>query len=259
VGHNTNPAISQIRVFVVDDHPVVRRGLQSLLSLEPNLTVCGEADSANLALEKILSLRPDVVIIDLALKGGSGLELIKQLRAQCLKSKLLVFSIRADAIHAERALRAGADGYITKEEGTDAMVPAIRLLIQGKRYVSDQLARKLMDSLVGNTSETETAIDTLTDRELEILELIGTGLGSRAIAQKLHLSVTTIASHREHLKAKLGLPGAAALVSYAFNWVQGERSDLKPERLRSPDIPPSPTRHPRGDAAVYLASRQKKL
>jgi DNA-binding NarL/FixJ family response regulator len=217
-------ARSRIRVFLVDDHPIVRRGFQLLLGMEPDLIVCGEADSGPAALQKILALKPDVAIVDLALKGGSGLELIKQLRAQALKLKLLVFSMRDEGIYAQRALRAGADGYITKEEGTEKAIHAIRLLMQGKRYLSEGVAEKMMDTLVGNSPGAESAVESLSDRELEVLELIGNGLGSREIAQRLHLSIKTVESHREHIKSKLGLTRAPELVSYAFNWFHDERS-----------------------------------
>ncbi len=223
-------ANSKIRVFVVDDHPIVRRGFQLLLTLEPDLTVCGEADRGSVALDRILALKPDVVIVDLALKGSSGLELIKQMRAQHLESKVLVFTMQNEAIHAERALRAGADGYITKEEGAEKAIAAIRLLMQGKRYLADGLADRMMDRLAGRTTGDDNALNGLTDRELEVLQLIGRGLGSRDIAEKLHLSIKTIESHREHLKAKLGLSRAAELVSYAFNWVHGEPKKAEGKR-----------------------------
>lgn len=218
---------SKIRIFLVDDHPIVRRGFQLLLGVEPDFLVCGEADSGPAALQKMLSLKPDVAIVDLSLKGSSGLELIKQLRAQRLNLKLLVFTMQGEGLYAERALRAGADGYITKEEGTEKAIQAIRLLMQGKRYVSDQMAEKMMESLVGNTPGSGSAVESLSDRELEVLELIGSGLGSREIAEKLHLSIKTIESHREHLKTKLGLNRAPELVSYAFNWVHGEKAECR--------------------------------
>lgn len=221
---------SKTRVFLVDDHPIVRRGFQLLLGMEPGLTVCGEADSGPAALQKILALKPDVAIVDLSLKGGSGLELIKQIRAQALKLKVLVFSMRDEGIYAERALRAGADGYITKEEGTEKAIEAIRLLMQGKRYVSEKLAEKMMDKLVGQSTGAEMAVELLSDRELEVLELIGDGLGSREIADKLHLSIKTVESHREHIKTKLGLTRATELVSYAFNWFHGENAEPGPKR-----------------------------
>jgi DNA-binding NarL/FixJ family response regulator len=230
------PAPRKFRIFIVDDHPIVRRGFQLLLGLEPDLMVCGEADNGPGALQKILAVKPDLAIVDLSLKGSSGLELIKQLRAQALKLKLLVFTMRDEGIYAERALRAGADGYITKEEGAEKAIEAIRLLMHGKRYVSDKLAEKMMDRLVGQTAGTQAAVELLSDRELEVLDLIGNGLGSREIADKLHLSIKTIESHREHIKAKLGLARATALASYAFNWVHGEdsASDKGRRTLRSP-------------------------
>ena len=217
-------ASSKIRVFLVDDHPIVRRGFQLLLGMERDLMVCGEADSGPAALQKILSLEPDVAIVDLSLKASSGLELIKQIRAQSLKIKVLVFTMRDEGIYAERALRAGADGYITKEEGTEKAIQAVRMLMEGKRYLSDKMADRMMDALTGNTPSGEGAIHSLSDRELEVLELIGNGLGSREIAEKLHLSIKTIESHREHLKAKLGLSRATELVSYAFNWFHDQKS-----------------------------------
>jgi DNA-binding NarL/FixJ family response regulator len=213
---------SRFRVFLVDDHPIVRRGFQLLFGMEPDLMVCGEADNGPAALQKILALKPDVVIIDLSLKGSNGLELIKQIRAQSLKMKLLVFTMRDEGIYAERALRAGADGYITKEEGTEQAIQAIRSLMQGKRYLSNTVAGKMMDKLVGNSSGAGGAVESLSDRELEVLELIGNGLGSREIAGRLQLSIKTIESHREHIKTKLGLVRASELVSYAFNWFHGE-------------------------------------
>ena len=215
-------ARTKFRVFLVDDHPIVRRGFQLLLGMEPDVIVCGEADNGAEALQKILALKPDVAIVDLSLKGSNGLELIKQLRAQSLKLKVLVFTMRDEGIYAERALRAGADGYITKEEGTEKALQAIRLLMQGKRYLSDKVAERMMDTLVGNGSRSAGAVESLSDRELEVLELIGNGLSSREIAGKLRLSIKTIESHREHIKAKLKLNRATELVGYAFNWVRGE-------------------------------------
>ncbi len=217
-------ARTKIRVFLVDDHPIVRRGFQLLLGMEPDLSVCGEADSGPAALQKILALKPDAAIIDLTLKGGSGLELIKQVRAQLPDLKMLVFTMRDEGIYAERALRAGADGYITKEEGTEKAIQAIRLLMQGKRYLSDKVAEKMMNNLVGNAAWGEGTVESLSDRELEVLELLGNGLSSREIAEKLHLSIKTVESHREHMKSKLRLTRATELVSYAFNWLHGQQS-----------------------------------
>lgn len=218
----TKPARTpKVRIFLVDDHPIVRRGFQLLLALEPDVMVCGEADSAPGALERILALQPHVAIVDLALKSSSGLELIKQLRAQSATLKILVFTMRAEGFYAERALRAGANGYITKEEGTEKAIEAIRLLMQGKPYVSPQLADALIERMAGKAVAT-TPIESLSDREMEVLELVGHGLGSQEVARSLGISMKTVESHREHIKTKLGLKSASELVGYAFHWVNGK-------------------------------------
>ena len=198
-----------------------------LLGLERDLTVCGEADSGPVALQKILALKPDVAIIDLSLKSSNGLELIKQLRPQCPELKILVFSMRAEGLYAERALRAGANGYITKEEGTEKAIESVRLLMQGKTCLSQHLAEAMMARMTGQNPTGAASLESLSDRELEVLELVGNGLGSREIAEKLQLSIKTIESHREHIKTKLGLTRAAELVNYAFNWFHGERADSR--------------------------------
>jgi len=213
----------KIRVFLVDDHPIVRRGFQMLFSRQPDLLACGEADNGPAALEKILALKPHVAIVDLVLKVGNGLDLIKQLRAQRLNIKLLVFTMRNDALHAERALRAGADGYITKEEGPEKVIEAIRLAMQGRRYVSPEVAAQMVSWITGQDSAAESPAEQLGDRELEILGLIAKGLGSREIAKALHLSIKTVESHREHIKTKLGLTRATELVNYALNWAHSDK------------------------------------
>lgn len=215
----TTTDTSRIRVFFVDDHPIVRRGFQLLLGTEPDLTLCGEADSGSVALDKILALKPDVAIVDLSLQDGSGLELIRQLREQSSRAKLLVFSMHTEETYAERALRAGADGYVTKDEGTEKAIQAIRSLMQGKPYVSEKLAASMMKRVVGKPAGTMAGISSLSNRELEVLELIGSGLGSREVSQRLRLSIKTIESHREHIKTKLCLKTSPELLKYAFCWV----------------------------------------
>jgi DNA-binding NarL/FixJ family response regulator len=215
------------RVFLVDDHPIVRRGFQLLISQESDLIVCGEADSGPTAFEKILQTKPDVAIVDLTLKTSSGLELIKQLHINCPKLKVLVFSMRDEGVYAERALRAGAHGYITKEEGTEKAIDAIRVLMTGKRFLSERMSARMMDKMLGGGSQTDGALDALSDREMEVLELIGTGSSSRQIADRLHLSIKTVESHREHLKSKLGLKRSSELVNYAFTWAHEQNQDNK--------------------------------
>jgi DNA-binding NarL/FixJ family response regulator len=214
---------SKTRIFLVDDHPIVRRGLQLLISLETDMMVCGDADSAPVALEKILATKPDLVVIDLALAAGSGLDLIKQLRSQDAKLKLLVFSMRDEGVYAERALRAGANGYITKAEGTDKALEAIRLILQGKSVVSEKISAKMVERIASGGATGQTALELLSDRELQVLEMIGEGLGSREIAEQLGISLKTVESHRENTKAKLGLTGASQLVRYAINWARSKR------------------------------------
>ncbi len=216
------PKSAKIRVFLVDDHPIVRRGFQYLLNVESDLAVCGEAGSGPEALQKILAVKPDVAIVDLSLGSSSGLELIKQLRAQRAPLKILVFTMRAESIYVERALRAGANGYITKEEGTERAIDAIRSIMQGKTCLSPGMTESMMARMTnGLASSPASLLDLLSDRELEILEMIGRGLPSREIASRLHLSIKTVESHREHIKTKLGLKSAPELVNYAYNWLAG--------------------------------------
>ncbi len=191
-----------------------------MLSMEPDFAVCGDADCGAVALDKIVSVKPDVAIIDLSLKSSSGLELIKQLRAQLPELRILVFTMHGEVLYEERALRAGANGYVTKEQGTDKAIEAIRLLMQGKTFFSPMLSDLVLTRMAGRTSAPLSSIDLLSDRELEILEAIGQGLGSRQIAERLKLSSKTVQSHREHIKTKLGLGRASELVNYAYNWVR---------------------------------------
>jgi DNA-binding NarL/FixJ family response regulator len=218
----TQPAKKpRVRVFLVDDHPIVRRGFQMLIGLEPDLAVCGEADSAPVALQKLIALKPDVAIVDLSLRSSSGLELIKQLHKQLPRLKILAFTMWAEGFYAERALRAGASGYITKEEGTEKAIEGIRLVMQGKTCLSPSVAEYLIARMSGKTPAHTSAVESLSDRELEVLQLLGEGLGSREIAGNLRVSIKTIESHREHIKTKLALKRAAELVNYAYNWVNG--------------------------------------
>ena len=212
------------RILLVDDHPIVRQGIRILLNREADLSVCGEAESAFEALQAIESTQPDAAIVDLSLKESSGLELIKDIRIRCPKLPVLVLSMRDECFYAERVLRAGARGYITKEEGTEKVVDGLRKVLAGEIYLSEKLAAGVMRKMVtGQTGSPENLIDTLTDRELEVLELIGAGLTTRVVAEKLHLSVKTIDSHREHIKEKLRIDNAAELLKHAIQWHQCQR------------------------------------
>ncbi len=209
----------KIRVFLLDDHPIVRRGFQLLLSMEPDFMVCGDADSGPIALQKIPQAKPDIAVVDLSLKSSSGLDVIKQLRAQFPQLKILVFTMHAESVYEERALRAGANGYITKDQGAEKAIEAIRLLMQNRTFFSPRLAENVIARMSGRPVTPAHSVDLLSDRELEILEAIGAGLSSRDIANKLKLSAKTIQSHREHIKSKLGLVRASELVNYAYNWM----------------------------------------
>ena len=235
--NSSNPS-GKIRVFLVDDHPIIRRGFQLMISLERDMMVCGEADSAPVALEKIIALKPDVAIVDLGLKASSGLELIKQLHNHCPKLKILVFTMLKESIYAERALRAGAFGYVVKEEGTEKAIDAIRQLMRGRRVLSENTAVDMVDKLVGGGQQTKASLESLSDRELEVLGLIGKGLSSREVSEWLRVSIKTVESHREHIKTKLGLKNASELVNYAFNWVRLEQGQ-EPPAHPDPKIPSS--------------------
>lgn len=211
------------RVLIVDDHPLVRQGIRMLLANEPDLEVCGEAESAPDALAVMEKTRPDAAIVDLGLKESSGLELIKDVRIRYPDVLVLVVSMRDESLYVERVLRAGARGYVTKEEGPEMVLEGLRKVLQGQIHVSPKMASKVMSTIVEGASRVGgTPIDRLTDRELAVLELIGRGLPTREIAAKLHISPKTVDSHREHIKDKLKLDGATDLLKQAIQWVQGQ-------------------------------------
>jgi len=211
------------RVFLVDDHPITRQGLVALINREHNLTVCGEADSAPTAIELIQKLMPDIALVDVTLKTTSGIELMKHLKALRPDMPVLMMSMHDESLFAERALRAGAKGYIMKLESSATILAAIRRILSGELYLSEKMKEKMLHRLV-KTGGTEVvySIDTLSDREMEVFQLIGNGYGTRQIATRLNLSVKTIDSYREHLKLKLRLDGGTELVRHAIQWVKSE-------------------------------------
>jgi len=217
---NSGAVPEKRKIFVVDDHPVVRQGIAMLVNHEGDMEVCGDSDSAVVALKEIDRLKPDLAIVDLSLKDGNGMDLIKDLRIRYPKLSVLVLSMHDESFYAERVLRAGARGYIAKDEGTDKVVEGIRRVLTGEVFLSDKMASKMISTAVGGRAgQGAPSVESLTDRELQVFELIGSGLGTRQIARSLHLSVKTIDSHREHIKQKLGLGGAAELVKHAVQWV----------------------------------------
>lgn len=206
------------KVMIVDDHPLVREGLIARISTLPEVTVCGEASSVESALRLLETTRPDLIIVDLALKDGHGLDLIKRVKQSSCATKILVLTAYDEALFAERALRAGAQGYVHKQEVQDTLIAAIRKILGGEHYLSPQMAERLISQAVGAKGAAQTVAD-LSDRELQIFELIGRGNSTRDIAAKLNLSVHTIETHRERIRAKLHLASGIALTQRAIRWV----------------------------------------
>ncbi|MBL7140389.1 MAG: response regulator transcription factor [Planctomycetes bacterium] len=212
---------AKVRVLIVDDHPVVRQGLRILIQEEPDLVVCAEAETVAEALQAAGEHRPDVAVVDLSLKDASGLDLIKDLKVRHPEIASLVLSVSDENLYAERALRAGAKGYVMKEVATDGVIRAIRCVHAGGVFLSDDMKSRLLGRFVdGAPAEETSAIDRLSDRELEVFELIGRGQGTREIAAHLHLSPKTIETYRAHIKEKLNLANAAQLVQRAVRHVQ---------------------------------------
>lgn len=212
-----------VRLLIVDDHPIVRRGLVGMINQEPGLKVVAEAENYHQALDTFKTHEIDLAIIDLTLEGLGGLELIKQLRVMYPKVPLLVLSMHDEMLYAERVLRAGARGYIMKQEGTDRLVTAIRTILKGEIYVSERVAARMVGKFVdGKRDAGSTPLDRLSDRELEVFELLGKGLGTRQVADRLCVSIKTIESHREHIKLKLQLKNATELIQHATQWVMSE-------------------------------------
>jgi DNA-binding NarL/FixJ family response regulator len=208
-------------VLVVDDHPIVRQGLSQLINQEPDLMVCGQAEDARTALDAIDPSQPDILIVDVSLDGPDGIELLKTIRANDSRLPVLILSMHDESLYAERALRAGANGYIMKQEATERVLVAIRQILGGEVYVSERMAKKMVQQFIGGSGVSRRSIiDELTDRELEVFRLIGQGHGTRQIAEELHLSVKTVESYYAHIKEKLFLKNARELVQHAVQWVE---------------------------------------
>ena len=210
-------------MLIVDDHPMMRQGLVQLISNEPDLEVCGEAENGRLAMALIDQTKPGLLLLDISLPDKNGLEIIKDVRSLHENLPVLVISMHDEALYAERILRAGGRGYIMKQEGGKKLMDAIRQVLAGKIYVSEKMSSRILESISGRTSETgPTLVKTLSDREFEVMELIGLGRGTREIADQLHLSVKTVEVHRANIKRKLGLKTAPELMRYAVQWVESQ-------------------------------------
>ena len=213
-----NRSSKQIKVLIVDDHPVVREGLSARLETQPDLEVCGQTGDVTEALEMVAALDPDIAIIDLSLKTGHGLDLIKRIKSHKPSVRMLVWSMYPDSLYAERALHAGAMGYVNKENATDQIIEAIRRLQEGKVFLSEPMSQRLLSQAAHSSAQTS-PLDGLSDRELETFELLGQGLDTVQIAAKMCVSPKTIETYRARIKEKLQLRKSTELLQRAVQWV----------------------------------------
>lgn len=218
------------RILLVDDHPMMRDGMGRMIDQEPDLMCCGGVNSAEEALGLVSSLKPDLVIVDITLPGRNGLELIKDVLAMCPETQILVFSMHDEIFYAERALKAGARGYLMKEAGSEKMLDAIRRVLAGEIAISPAIAAKILNQFSGQTNRrSHSPVEKLTDREFEVYQLIGEGKATKEIADQLHLSEKTVAVHRGHIKDKLGLTSALDLIRHAMRWTEAQSRGRSPE------------------------------
>ncbi|MEZ0327018.1 MAG: response regulator [Fimbriimonas sp.] len=206
------------RVLLVEDHAMFREQLAQLISQEFGMEVCGQTDNIRDALTMARNVQPDIAIIDITLKGSSGLELLKDWKAQGMKFPTLVLSMHEESLYAERVLAAGARGYITKHENSETLLRAIQRVLEGKTYLSDEMMENLVGKMAGRNAATS-PVERLADRELEVFQLIGAGRTTREIAESLNLGMTTVDTYRTRIKDKLGLSSGTELIKFASRWV----------------------------------------
>jgi len=234
------------RIYIVDDHALFRKGLGVLISSESDMEVCGESDDCAVATREILQLKPDLVIADISLRGNNGIELIKNIKAAEPNVQVLVLSQHDESVYALRVLRVGAKGYVMKQDAASAVIDAIRRIRKGQLYVSEEIASQMLNRYAhGESLADESPVARLSDRELEVLNLIGSGVPTREIARRLHVSIKTIESHRAHIKVKLNLATAAQLMQFCVRWVdQNEHvartAPIGPPATPLPSEPASP-------------------
>ncbi len=219
-------AAGRRRVLIVDDHPMTRAGLVHVVNHEPGLMVCGEAENAAQALSLLQVSQPDLLLVDITLPGKSGLELIKDVKAMQPELPMLVISMHDETLYADRVLRAGARGYISKNEGGEKLIGAIRHVLNGKIYVSAPMAAHILEMFSGGHKVVErSAIEQLSDREFEVFELLGAGLSAHQIGDRLHLSAKTVDAHRANIRKKVKIKSTAELISYAARWIANEGNE----------------------------------
>jgi len=210
---------SKKSILIVDDHPMMRDGLRQLIANEPDLEVCGEADDGPAALSLAESLQPEIAILDITLRSTNGLELIKDLQIRAPKTAVLALSMHDESLYAERVLRAGGRGYIMKQEGGKRIIEGIRRILSGGAFVSENISARILDSYSGR-NHSKSPVESLTDREFEVFQLIGQGQSTNEMADKLHVSVKTIEVHRVNIKSKLNIPTAPELIRFAVRWLE---------------------------------------
>jgi DNA-binding NarL/FixJ family response regulator len=219
----TAKAPAKKRILIVDDHPMMRDGLRQLIANEPDLEVCGEADDAARALELTEQCKPDLAVVDITLRSSNGLDLIKDLKIRSAGTAVLALSMHDESLYAERVLRAGGRGYIMKQEGGKKIVEAIRRVLSGSVYVSDAVSARILDTFSGR-GQNKSTVESLTDREFEVFQLIGQGLSTSDMADKLRVSAKTIEVHRVNIKTKLGIPTAPELLRFAVRWLESDEA-----------------------------------
>lgn len=207
------------RILIVDDHPIYRQGITRLIETQSDLEVCGEAENTKDAIAIVEKIKPDLALVDISLNGANGLELVKSLKALRPQLLVLVFSMHDELIYGERALRAGAQGYLMKDQVVDHILDAIRKVCAGESYLSAAMSRILLEKMIDSSNGSTSPVDVLSDRELEVFQLLGKGRGTREIANALKLSVKTVETHREHLKKKLKIQSSPELMRVAVEWV----------------------------------------
>lgn len=217
---------TRTRIFLVDDHPLVRESLTSLLNQQADFLVCGEAEESGRALRDILSAQPDVVIVDISLKGVSGLELIKLLKARAPRVHTIVLSMHDERLYAERAIRAGARGYVMKRESTKRIVAAIHQVMEGRLCVSEQVAAGFAERFVGgHQTLADSPVEGLSDRELEVFEMLGRGIDTRQVSEALNISIKTVQAYCARIKQKLNIASATELLREAIRWQEKQSSN----------------------------------
>jgi DNA-binding NarL/FixJ family response regulator len=213
----SSPAQKKSRILIIDDHVMVREGVAEIIKHEPDLDVCGTATTADEGIEAVRKLKPDLILVDITLPGKNGIEFIKDARAMNPDLRILVMSMHDESLYADRVLRAGGRGYIRKQEGGEKLIAALRRVVRGEIAVSEKMTGKLLEKFSGRKT-IDSPLEGLSDRELEVFQLIGQGKTMKEIGHELHLSPKTVEVHRSHIREKLKVTSAAELIAYAARW-----------------------------------------